>query len=129
MLRNVTVLARMLLLLAITVVLTTVIIVLGYVIVSNLSSTINEVNTDGVLATRYLASAQDAMWQLRYGISQYIAVQEPASRKKIIDESPKWFGVMDENLRLYSNTKLNEEAISALKEMTDIFTQYKEARP
>ncbi|MBF0551840.1 MAG: MCP four helix bundle domain-containing protein, partial [Deltaproteobacteria bacterium] len=39
-----------------------------------LSSMLDQMNSSGVLGTRYLANTQDAVWQLRYGISQYIAV-------------------------------------------------------
>ena len=95
----------------------------------DLSSMLDRINSVGVLGTRHLANAQDAVWQLRFGISQYIAVPEPESRKKIIDESPRWFNVMDESLKLYAGTSLTDEAKSALKKLTETYSQYKEARP
>ncbi|MBF0457046.1 MAG: MCP four helix bundle domain-containing protein [Nitrospirae bacterium] len=121
--------AKMSLLAGVTVVLTAVICVLGYMGIEGLSLSIDEISTDGVIAGRALADAQNAMWQLRFGISQYLAVPDPASRGKIIDESSKWIKAVEEGLELYSATLLNDEAKAALKEMTDTFAQYKEARP
>ncbi|UFS70201.1 methyl-accepting chemotaxis protein [Geomonas sp. RF6] len=94
-----------------------------------LSAKTDETNMSGVLNTRRLATAQDAMWKLRFGVSQYLAVPDPASRKKIIDESPKWFGILDENLKLYQEGNLSDGAKAALKKLTDVYAQYREARP
>ncbi|MBF0519097.1 MAG: methyl-accepting chemotaxis protein [Nitrospirae bacterium] len=124
-----TVKAKMLLLAVMVVVLTTLMVFITFMSVSTLSSIVNDMHKDSVLATRYLAAAQDTMWRLRFGISQYLAVPDRESRKKIISESPKWYNLMDENLKLYSDTKLTDEAKSALRAMNDIFGQYKEARP
>ena len=103
--------------------------IIGLVNVMRLSSMLDVMNANGVHATRYLANAQDSMWQLRYGISQYLAVPEAASRKKIIDESPKWFASIDDNLNLYGQLSLSNEARGALKELSEIYIQYKQARP
>ena len=129
MFKNMTVKARMGLLAGVTIFFTLLIGAIGFIGTVNLSSKLNEMNTDGVLATRYLANAQDAMWQLRFGISQYLAVPDPEKRKKIIDESPKWFGIMDDNLKLYGSVSLTGEAKEALKKLVEIYSQYKEARP
>lgn len=129
MFKDMTVKARMRLLEVVMVLFTVVIGLIGLLSAVSLSSKLDEINTGGVLATRYLANAQDAMWQLRYGISQYLAVPDPEKRKKIIDESPKWFGLMDENLKMYSVGDLSAEAKSALNDMMGIYNQYKDARP
>ena len=100
----------------------------AYLSISRLSSKIDETNKSGVVDTRRLAGAQDAIWKLRFGISQYLAVPDPASRKKIIDDSPKWFSIIDDNLKQYDPGK-NEDAKNALKELVDVYHRYKEARP
>ena len=69
----------------------------AFLSINRLSARIDETSRLGVLDTRRLSSAQDAMWKLRFGISQYLAVPDPSSRKKIIEESPKWFGIIDDN--------------------------------
>src|SRR5208283_2702418 len=124
-----TVKARMGLLAGVTIFFTLLIGTIGFIGTVRLSSKLNEMNTGGVLATRYLANAQDAMWQLRFGISQYLAVPDPEKRKKIIDESPKWFGIMDENLKHYALTNLTGEAKEELKKLGETYSRYKEARP
>jgi methyl-accepting chemotaxis protein len=129
MFKNMTVSKRMGLFVIVTTLFTVAIGLTGYMCSVNLTSMLNEMNESGVLATRYLANTQDAMWKLRFGISQYVGVPDPAARKKIIEESPKWFEAMDENLKLYGEGNLGSEAKDALKEMTDIYKQYKEARP
>jgi methyl-accepting chemotaxis protein len=124
-----TIKARLGIFISVTMGFTVVIAIIGFWGAVNLSSKLNEMGKDGVLATRYLAETQDAMWQLRYGISQYLAVPDPASREKIINESPKWFGIMDENLKLYAGGNLTKEAKDGLQKMIEMYEQYKEARP
>ena len=124
-----TIKARLGIFISITIGFSVVIAIIGFWGAVNLSSRLNEMSKDGVLATRYLAETQDAMWQLRYGISQYLAVPDPASRQKIINESPKWFGIMDENLKLYGGLNLTREAKDGLQKMIEMFEQYKESRP
>ena len=82
-----------------------------------------------VSGTRALADAQNAMWQLRYGISQYVAVPAPESRKKIIDESPKQYQALDDALSRYGQTGLSDEQKAAFAEMKAIYQDYKSARP
>ena len=105
-----------------------IIVLTAYQSISQLSTKIDETNTSGVLDTRRLANAQDAMWKLRFGIAQYVAVPDPSARKKIIDDSPKWYAIIDESLRLYQPGD-HEEAKTALKTLTDVYGQYKESRP
>ncbi|HAK87800.1 MAG TPA: methyl-accepting chemotaxis protein [Nitrospiraceae bacterium] len=129
MFKNMTVKGRMTLFVGSTGLFAVVIVLIGFLTAVSLSSMLGEMNEGSVLATKYLANTQDAMWKLRFGISQYVAVTDPASRKKIIDESSKWFGIMDENLKLYAAVNLTGEMKQALKELSEIYAAYKEARP
>jgi len=124
-----TIKARLGIFISVTMVFSVVIASVGFWGAANLSSKLNEMGKEGVHATRHLAETQDAMWQLRYGISQYLAVPDPASRGKIINEGPKWFGIMDENLKLYVGGNLTREAKDDLQKMSESYEQYKEARP
>ena len=80
-------------------------------------------------ATRDLSEAQNAMWQLRFGISQYLAVPKPEERSKIIDDSPKWFATLDHALERYALRDLTSQQSGSLAEMRTVYTAYKEARP
>ena len=129
MFKNMTVTARMGLLVGLTALFAVLIVLVGYFSAVRLTSMLSDMGSSGVLATRYLSKTQDAMWQLRYGISQYIAVPDPASRRKIIEDGPKYYAIIDENLDLYSRGKLTDDARAVLSEMTAAYNQYKEARP
>lgn len=84
---------------------------------------------EAVLATRYLADAQNVMWQLRFGISQYLAVPKPEERKKIIEGSPKQFENLDKAIASYEQLTLTEEQKSALNDFKSVYKEYKDARP
>jgi len=45
-------------------------------------------SSEAVSATRYLANAQNVMWQLRFGISQYLAVPKPEEHKRLSTAAP-----------------------------------------
>lgn len=101
----------------------------AFLSINRLSARIDETSRLGVLDTRRLSSAQDAMWKLRFGISQYLAVPDPSSRKKIIEESPKWFGIIDDNLGRYESGNVNDKTKNALNSLAEVYSRYKEARP
>jgi methyl-accepting chemotaxis protein len=102
---------------------------LGFVTSTRLTGEIRTVYAEGVLAGQHLAAAQNALWELRYGVSQYIAVAGPESRRKIVAESPRWFATMDTSLAAYAKGNLSPEAQSALAEFNEVYAQYREKRP
>ena len=102
---------------------------LAYSTSSSLGQGIESMYTKGSVGTQQLSEVQNAMWQLRYGIAQYLAVPEREARAKIVADSPKWFGIIDERTRSYAALDLTEEQRQALQEFTAIFEQYKDARP
>jgi methyl-accepting chemotaxis protein len=77
----------------------------------------------------YLANAQDALWQLRYGFPQFMVLTKEEDRKKIVDAEPKWYKVIDDNLAAYGQGNLSGEERQALNEWNEVFTKYKGARP
>lgn len=83
---------------------------------------------DHVQAAIQLASAQDALWRLRYGFPQFMVVDADA-RNKIVSEEPKWRAVIDASLKIYEQGKRTPEEMAALKELRDAYRQYVDARP
>ena len=79
--------------------------------------------------TRALSEAQNAQWQLRFGISQYLAVPNPDDRHKIIEDSPKWFANLDKAIDRYGKLPLNDAQRAALANFQTIYGQYRDARP
>ncbi len=87
---------------------------------------IGEKNTRGAV---YLGNIEGAVWQLRYGISQYIAVPDAASRAAIVADTPKWQKKIDENLARFAAVERSPEEKAALADFTDNYKKYAEARP
>src|SRR5262249_34244983 len=71
---------------------------------------------------------ESAMWELRYGLAQFMVV-DAAARQKIIADGPKWYQVIDENMKLYRQIARTPEEMQTLNEWEDVFRKYAEARP
>jgi methyl-accepting chemotaxis protein len=80
-------------------------------------------------ASVHLATAQDALWQLRYGFPQFMVLTKEEDRKKIVDNEPKLYQVIDDAFAAYGRTALKPEEQQALAEWNEVFTKYKGARP
>ena len=89
-------------------------------------SDLGERNTKG---TAYLAQVANGVWQLRYGISQYIAVPDPASRAAIVKETARWQGQIDEAMQRFLASERTKEEKEALAAFAENYKQYTEARP
>ncbi len=87
-----------------------------------------DIYADKVRATVYLANAERALWQLRYGFPQFM-VMDDEGKKKIIEEEPKWYREVDENIKAFEAGNRSPEEKEALKEWKDVFTKYVQARP
>jgi len=83
-------------------------------------------NTAGAVQ---LGNAQNAMWQLRYGISQFIAVPEPAARAKIVAETEAWHRQIEDNLHKFGQVKRTEEQERTLAAFQESYRKYAQARP
>jgi methyl-accepting chemotaxis protein WspA len=99
----------------------------GYLSLSRLSTEVEVLYATDTVGSTLLADAQDAMWQLRYGVSQFIAV--PSARENIIQDSPKIYSRLEESLKRYGSGKTSTEERQLLKTFTDAYAEYKEARP
>jgi methyl-accepting chemotaxis protein len=87
---------------------------------------LGEQNTRGAV---YLANIEDAVWQLRYGVSQFIAVPDPEARAGIVRDTPKWVARVDENIARFSATQRSKEETQVLAEFAESYRQYAAARP
>ena len=52
----------------------------------------SETARNNVIETAALADAQSALWALRWGVAQYVAVSDPAVRQKIAADASKLRG-------------------------------------
>ena len=85
---------------------------------------------DNLVSAVRLAHASDALWQLRYGFPQFLVLaQDPAGRRKILDDQPRWRGEIDEAIEGYARGDRTVEERRALSEWRDVFGKYMDARP
>jgi methyl-accepting chemotaxis protein len=89
-------------------------------------SHLGEQNTRGAV---YLANIEDAVWQLRYGVSQFIAVPDPESRAGIARDTGKWLARVDENMKRFAASPRTKEEAQVLAEFADSYRKYADARP
>ena len=111
------------------IVLTAVVGIIGFASTQRLAATTASMDKNGVQALQSLAEVENALWELRYGVSQYIAVPNPESRRRIIEDSPKQFESLDHGLKQFGSSELTPEAQVAFTSLKDIYAQYKDKRP
>lgn len=83
---------------------------------------------DNVHAAVELSSAENAMWQLRYALPQFLVYDE-AERIKIMGESAKWQKQIEDAFKSYAAGDRTPEELAALKEWEEVYAKYSGARP
>ena len=129
MLKALKIRTRLLLGFGISIALTAIVGLIGLTATQRLSAAIETVERNGVQSLQSLAVMQDALWELRFGIAQYIGATKPEQKQKIIADSPKWFDSMDRGLKQFVSGDLTPEAKSAFLALNDSYSQYKAKRP
>jgi methyl-accepting chemotaxis protein len=82
---------------------------------------------NNVKAAVSLGSAQSALWELRYGFPQFIAV--PEIRQSILDAEPKLYATIDSAIAAYVAGERTPAERAAIAEWNESFTLYRNARP
>ncbi len=129
MFKRKTVAGRMFMLVALTILFTAIMVATGFGGFKSLAGMIDLMHGDGATGLGYLAGAQNAMWQLRYGVSQYLAIPDPGARQEVIDESQKWFNEFDNDMKLYSQLGNGRKCKAALATLLEYYGQYRNDRP
>ena len=75
-----------------------------------------------------LGTANSALWQLRFGLSQFMG-SDLAGKQKIVGDEAKWVKVIDDALAAYALAGLTESEAKSLKSLQVVYKQYTEARP
>jgi len=102
--------------------------IVGFRITASLSAKFDDLYTDNVQAAVQLANAEQAMWQLRYGVAQFIVLDGDA-RQKIPQADGKWHKQIEDNMEAYAAGSRTAEEKQALLAWNAVFTKYVEARP
>lgn len=95
-------------------------------------NTINNQNrlteyADQIEAGINLSNAERGMWELRFGVANFMTADE-AGQQKIISEGPKWHTQVEENLKAYGSGQRTVEEKGELKEFQEALANYKMAR-
>ena len=96
---------------------------------SGLRAALDDAQRGGVEGNAALASAQDAMWKLRFGVSQYVGSTDVATRAKIVNDSPEQFRQLDEAIGRFTKTAVEEETRRAIEEFRSAYEPYRSDRP
>ncbi|HET9285252.1 MAG TPA: methyl-accepting chemotaxis protein [Candidatus Angelobacter sp.] len=87
-----------------------------------MSNQFDQLYTDNLQSSVHLSNAERGMWELRFGLPNYVIMTE--SRKKIRDEEAKWVSLVNDNLREYRSGNRLPAEMQALKEWDDVFPTY-----
>lgn len=80
------------------------------------------------LQTAALADAQDALWALRWGVAQYIAVPDPAARAKIVADAAKQRAEWDRAVSQLQSRDDDQTQAELLADMREKFAKYAASR-
>ncbi|GIF01830.1 methyl-accepting chemotaxis protein [Paractinoplanes rishiriensis] len=101
--------------------------VAGWQSSSRLESQARGIYEENVTAAVQLGAAQSALWELRYGFPQFMAV--PEARQDILDAQAGQYEKIDAAIAQYAAGPRNEKELEGLASWNDAFTKYREARP
>jgi len=84
--------------------------------------------TQGKIAM--LARADNAMWELRFHLAQYVLYPDAANRQRINEAGPKQLAIAEDNFKAFAAMEgLSPEELQGHRRMVDAYAVYKEKRP
>jgi hypothetical protein len=89
--------------------------IVGWRFATRLTDEFTSLYQNHLMGTVHLANAESALWQLRYGFPQFL-VLGPEERRRIVDEEPRWYGVIQENVGRYAGGALTPGERRALRD-------------
>ncbi|MDO8342657.1 MAG: methyl-accepting chemotaxis protein [Cellvibrio sp.] len=107
---------------------TLALVVVGYSMVTRMSSSMDEMYSRGLVGSKLLSEGNNAVWELRFGIANY-QLANPENRKKILDARPKHYAVLEESLNKYADLDPLNGQDASMKELLDAYQKYKNGAP
>jgi methyl-accepting chemotaxis protein len=93
-----------------------------------LAGEFDRLSRDNLQGSIQLATAEEALWQLRYGLPQFLVLGAD-DRARILREEAKWYQEIDDALRVYATGARTPEEKQILKEWDEVFLKYRAALP
>ncbi|MBG6077594.1 methyl-accepting chemotaxis protein [Polaromonas sp. CG_9.11] len=87
-----------------------------------------EAGRNSTVQTAALADAQSALWELRWGVAQMIALTDDAARAKVLANSPRLREEAEKALAKFESLASHAEERKSLKTLRETFTTYVEGR-
>lgn len=128
MFENLSISSRLKMIGAIMSIMTLMLATVGYVMVSRMAAATHEMYEKGLLGTKLLADANNAVWELRFGIANY-TLASPENRVKLRDGRPAFQAVVEESLKKYGELRAGEEKTPVLDELRDAYQKYRDGAP
>ena len=101
----------------------------GIVGMSRLSNEIALLSSNELADGARIGRAQWGIWELRFGLAQYIINTDPQARAKIKQDEAKWVQTVRDNMAAYSASQRTEAEKRLLGEWNEAFKNYLDARP
>ncbi len=101
----------------------------GVAEIASLSEDIDSLISNDLADGVRIGRAQWAIWELRFGLAQYILNADPQARAKIKQDEAKWTQIVRENMARYAGLNRTEAEQRLLGEWSEAFKNYLEARP
>lgn len=80
--------------------------------------------------TTMLARADNAMWELRFHLAQYVLYPDAANRQRINEAGPKQLAVVEQNFKTFGAMEdLTPAEVQGHQRMVEAFAKYKQKRP
>src|SRR6266536_464408 len=92
-----------------------------------MSKQFDSLYTENLQSSVNLANAERGMWELRFGIANYIA-GSPEVRAKVHADEGKWFKQVDESLEAYRSDARTQAELQGLEDFDRWYAQYRTAR-
>ncbi|MGZ3746081.1 MAG: HAMP domain-containing methyl-accepting chemotaxis protein [Pseudobdellovibrionaceae bacterium] len=92
------------------------------------SEDFNALYEENVKSSIYLSDAQSALWELRFGIANFM-VWAPEERMKIPEAQTKWYEQIERNMKAYELVARTEEEKNLLRDWHETYPKYVDARP
>lgn len=128
MLGNFSIAARLKLVGVAIAVLSLILVGVSYAMIVNLASAAEDMHSRGMVGSKLLADADNAVWELRFGIANYSGAS-PENRKKILDGRQGLLSALEESLKKYGDLTSSNLQDSDYKELINAYQKYKAGAP
>lgn len=102
--------------------------VMGQRALQQVGSQFKELNADNVQGQVQLASIERAVWELRFGIANFMTADD-AGRAKILADQDKWYKQVADSADAYAKGDRTPAELEAFKAWQDAYSKYVAARP